>query len=669
MAAEAFSSGAASGIGLGIDAGGTYTDAVLFDLSERRVLAKAKSLTTYHNLVEGIRGALSQLPAADLRRVEVTSLSTTLATNAIVEGRGHKVGLLVLAPWDWFAEQIGHAPYINLPGSVDVSGDILAPLDEEACRAAVRRLVEEERCAALVVAGYGTISNPSQANRVRELARETADVPVVCAHEVCRRLNAVRAAQTAVANARLLPVVRDLMDAVRVALADCRVTGHLLVVKGDGTSVDESVARMRPIETILSGPAASVSGAKLLTGLSDALVMDIGGTTTDCAVLENGRVAVAPDGARIGPWLMSVDVVEMLTVGLGGDSRLDFTSSRKLVVGPQRVIPLCCLAARFPTIAHFLRTLDGRHWRTAANAGALDVLVRGTPGRLALTNREGALLSLLEPGPVPALEAASRLGLPFPLLSFLTRRLEDCGMLQRGALTPTDLLHVRGDYTRWDRDAARRALEVFAAMYGRSPEETMVEAMRLVTRRLFDEAIRREVSREERRVNNLPAHWSYLLDRAFSADGRSLDVRISLRRPIVGLGAPAAALVPPLKGLLNVDVIVPEHADVANAVGAIGAYISVREEVVIQPGRSKYALHGTDERIEFDDLETATARAMEIAEMRSRQRALEAGALSPVVNVTRHDWTVPLAKGESVFLERRVRAVASGSAFAARPPR
>jgi len=503
---------AESGIGLGIDAGGTYTDAVLFDLSARRVLAKAKALTTYHDLVEGIRAALDQLPPDELARVEVTSLSTTLATNAIVEGRGHKVGLLVLAPWDWFAVKIGHQPCIRVPGSVDIMGALMEPLDEDACKSAIRQLVEEERCAALVVAGYGTTVNPAQANRVRDIAQEMVDLPIVCAHEVSRRVNGVRGAQTAVANARLLPVIRHLMDAVRRALAELGVPGRLLVVKGDGTPVDERVARERPIETILSGPAASVSGAKLLTGLADALVMDVGGTTTDCAVLEDGHVAVAPDGARVGSWVMSVDVVEMLTTGLGGDSRIDFSSGRKLTVGPQRNIPLCCLSARHTHIAGFLRDFDPRPWRAAPNASALDVLVRGTPGRLALSEQEEALMDLVEAGPVPALEAARRLGLPVPLLPIHTRRLEGCGMLQRAALTPTDLLHVRGEYARWDIASARRALGIFASLYGLSPEETMDEAMRLVTRRLFEEVIRREASREDRNLHDLPAEWGFLLD-------------------------------------------------------------------------------------------------------------------------------------------------------------
>jgi N-methylhydantoinase A/oxoprolinase/acetone carboxylase beta subunit len=657
---------AGTGVGLGIDAGGTYTDAVLFDRGQRRVLAKAKALTTYHDLVEGIRNALSQLPAEDLARVEVTAVSTTLATNAVVEGKGQKVGLLVLAPWAWFADEIGHKPCIRVPGAVDVTGRILTPLDEDACRSAVRRLVDEERCSALVVAGYATTANPEQANRVREIAREMADLPVVCAHETSRRLNAVEGARTAIANARLLPLVRDLLDAVRRSLTDFGVSGRVLVMKGDGTSVDEKVARERPIDTILSGPAASVSGAKLLTGLGDALVVDIGGTTTDCAVLESGHVAVAPDGARVGSWTISVDVVDMQTVALGGDSRIDFDSSRNLVLGPRRNIPLCCLSSQFPHIKRFLQDFDPMPWRAVHNAGAMDVLLRGATARLKPEGREKELLDLLNDGPLPALEAARRLDLPFPLLPFLTQGLVESGALLVGALTPTDLLHVRGDYARWSVDAARRALEVFSVMRGSAPEETLEEALDLVTRRLFEEVVRREVSRVESRYHTLPSDWKPLLDRAFSPNGDGLGVKLTIRRPIVGVGAPASALAPPLGSLLGADVVVPEHADVANAVGAIGADIVVREEIVIRPQGARYAVHATGERIELADLDDATQRAEQMARVRARRRALDAGAVKPVVTVTRHDWTVPLAKGESVFMERRVRAVASGSAFTVR---
>ncbi|MGC8861756.1 MAG: DUF1638 domain-containing protein [Armatimonadota bacterium] len=651
------------GIGLGIDAGGTYTDAVVYDLGERKVLAKAKSLTTYHNLVDGIRGALSQLPPKLVRRVRVTSLSTTLATNSIVEGRGCKVGLIALSPWDWTPEQVGHSPMVNVPGAVSITGEILEELDEDACRRAARRLVEEEHCAAIVIAGYATVRNPVLANRAREVVLEVYDVPVICSHEVSRRLNAIHGAQTAIANARLLPVIRDLIDSVHEALADFKIPGRLMVVKGDGSPVDEHIARARPVETILSGPAASASGARMLTGFRDALVVDIGGTTTDCAILTDGHVAVCEDGARIGSWTMGVDAVEISTVGLGGDSRIDFTGDRRITVGPRRNIPFAYLVHEYRSVEEFLNSFDPRRYAKWTDAAPLDVLILAANAADGLTDREKALVDLLSSGPVLALQAADSLELPSPRLLPLSR-LEDWGVVKRGGLTPTDLLHVTGAFTRWSVDAARKALEAFAVMYGASPEDVLRRAMDVVIRRLFEEIVRREVAHESRKIHEIPDDWKFLISKAFRDDGVGLGVRFSLRRPVVAIGAPAAALVPPVADHLDCKIVVPEHADVANAIGAIASEITVREEILIRPGdTSNYVLHGSEERIEFTELDRATQAAVSIVRERARKKAIEAGAFAPEVTVTRHDALGTTDGGGQIFLQRRITAIASGGAF------
>ncbi|MDO8586414.1 MAG: hydantoinase/oxoprolinase family protein [Armatimonadota bacterium] len=652
-----------STIGLGIDAGGTYTDAVLCDMATTRLLAKAKALTTYHNLVEGIREALGRLPRELLARAGVTSLSTTLATNSVVEGRGHKVGLIVLSPWDWFAKQIGHEPCVEIPGATAITGQILQPLDEDACREAVEHLVARERCAALVVAGYAMVRNPEQANRVREIASEMCDVPLVCAHELSRRLNAVRGAQTAVANAKLLPVIRDLIASVRNALEDFGVSGRLMVVKGDGTPVEESVARARPIETVLSGPAASVSGARILTGLEDALVLDIGGTTTDCAIIQNGQVAVSPDGARVGPYVMNVDVADILTVGLGGDSRIDFTRDRKIRIGPVRNIPLAYLAHEHKSVEDFLTAFDVRRHAGAYDASAMDVLVLASDTLPDATRSERRLIDLLRGGPIPATVAAKELKMHDASLLPVSR-LEAVGAVKRSALTPTDLLHVTGQFTTWNVDAATRALGIFSTMFGRSPEEIIELAMRAVTRRLFEEIVRREVSWENHKLHDLPKSWGFLIDKAFAGEGDGLDVRLSIRRPIVAIGAPAEALVSGVGERLGVEIIVPEHADVANAIGAIGSRVVVREEITISPTLDgTFTLHGSGERMLFRELEPATEKAMEISRARALERAVESGAQAPEVTVLRDDRSGAASDGGSVFIERRITAVASGGAF------
>ncbi|HAZ64896.1 MAG TPA: hydantoinase, partial [Armatimonadetes bacterium] len=134
------------------------------------------------------------------------------------------------------------------------------------------------------------------------------------------RLDFVRRAHTAALNARLMPIIGRLFDAATEVLASVGVQAPLYIVRGDGSLLAVDAARQRPIETILSGPAASVVGARYLTGLDDLAVIDIGGTTTDVALVEGGQTAVGDEGAVVGSWRTSVTAAEIMTSGLGGDS-------------------------------------------------------------------------------------------------------------------------------------------------------------------------------------------------------------------------------------------------------------------------------------------------------------------------------------------------------------
>jgi len=120
------------------------------------------------------------------------------------------------------------------------------------------------------------------------------------------------------------------------------------VVKGDGSLVRAGWAMRRPIETILSGPAASVVGAWHLAGRRDVWVVDVGGTTTDIAVLHDGRPRLNPEGAQVSRWRTMVKAVDVHTVGLGGDSHVRLSDEGRLAIGPRRVVPLCLLATEHP---------------------------------------------------------------------------------------------------------------------------------------------------------------------------------------------------------------------------------------------------------------------------------------------------------------------------------
>ncbi|MBQ0106020.1 MAG: DUF1638 domain-containing protein, partial [Armatimonadetes bacterium] len=129
--------------GLGIDAGGTYTDAVIYDFRNNSVIASAKSPTTYEDLLIGIRNVLDALPKDELKKVCVTSLSTTLATNAMVEKRGYKVGLISYSPFEWFDIQVESHPMAKIRGAVNIEGEITEDIDEEEVIKAVSDLLAE----------------------------------------------------------------------------------------------------------------------------------------------------------------------------------------------------------------------------------------------------------------------------------------------------------------------------------------------------------------------------------------------------------------------------------------------------------------------------------------------------------------------------------------------
>ena len=336
---------------LGIDTGGTYTDAVLFD-DAGGVLGAAKSLTTKHDLAIGIRGAIQGVLPDPLPDIRLVSISTTLATNAIVEGQGSSICLVLIGyPPDaldiaGLRQAVGGDAVVFISGGHDAFGEEQAPLDIAEVRRAI--LEHAPRAAAFAVSGYFGVRNPSHELAVRDLVRELTGLPVTCGHELTRNLNAPRRALTAALNARLISLLQQLILAVRAALAEKGIHAPLMVVKGDGSLIESSVALQRPVETILSGPAASVVGAHYLSGERDVFVVDMGGTTSDVALLRDGRPWLDRSGAVVGGWRTMVEAVAVHTFGLGGDSEVRLDRRDELVVGPRRVVPLSLLARHSP---------------------------------------------------------------------------------------------------------------------------------------------------------------------------------------------------------------------------------------------------------------------------------------------------------------------------------
>ncbi|MFO8191468.1 MAG: hydantoinase/oxoprolinase family protein, partial [Bacillota bacterium] len=300
---------------IGIDTGGTFTDGVVFDLENKIVKAEAKVETSRHDLTLAVNRCLDRLLEdyknsnsgnMDIAKIKMVALSTTLATNAIVEGQGAEVGLIQIG---FEVEKGLPTPHFTVvPGGCTIKGQIREELNLDLVEKAVLEM--KDQVDAFAVSGYLSVRNPVQEMEVAELIRKLTGYPVVAARQLSSDLGMHERTVTAVLNARLMPLITNLMDSVKEGMDRLAIKAPLMVVRGDGSLISETKAREKPIETILSGPAASIIGALTLTGVREGIVIDMGGTTTDVAVLKDGRPSLNKEGASVGGWLTRVKAAQ-----------------------------------------------------------------------------------------------------------------------------------------------------------------------------------------------------------------------------------------------------------------------------------------------------------------------------------------------------------------------
>ncbi len=639
---------------LGIDTGGTYTDGVLLDHETKEVVATSKTLTTHHDLTIGILEAIDTLSLDDPSTVKLVSISTTLATNAVAEGKGKPVALFLLGYDPELIRQFNFASRFATPhhffvrGGHDLQGNPQAPLDEDGLKEflkSVRGKVE-----AIALSGYFSPLNPAHEEQAASIIQNVAvdgnpaqhEWPVVLGHQLSTRLDSVKRATTASLNASLLPLLQDFVVSVSDAMEQRGLEAPLMVVRGDGTLMSAAVAEGRPVETVHSGPAASAVGGHFLarseTGQSveRALVIDIGGTTTDIAVVDGGRVQVTEEGATVGGFRTAVQAADIHSIGLGGDSHLTFDREDRLVIGPARVVPLANLAAQHPRVSQELRAL--RHKRLTENIlnwTEYWFLMREPPSTRVDARAVEVLTVLRDEGPQAVKALLDRFGLMHPL-QFGGQTLLEQGIIGRAGLTPTDLLHVSGEYAPWDVEAARVAAEKIGRLRGWDVDEFVERVKERIAERIVSEAVsfltKRPIPPElPHPGGRVLGRW--LLDNSLSDADPYLETPIRLRMPLIGIGAPAGIFLPRVAELLHTDLVLPDHYPVANAVGAVAASVVAQEEARIYPHLEDlrlvgyYAQWGEERRV-FSKLEPA----LDYAKARAQQGALAAARESSAVD-------------------------------------
>lgn len=654
-------------IGLGIDVGGTNTDAVLIDLGERRILSFAKAPTTKDDLAKGIGDVLKRLDRVYFPKINLISLSTTLATNSIVEGVRRRVcGILVGYGQEDYPPEL-REEVVLVPGGHTVQGEEKEPLDLGRVRDVIQ--ATKDRVEAYAVCGYFSVRNPDHELRVKRLIQESTDLPVICGHEISLQLDAVKRATTAVLNAHLVPIIRQLIESVKRVFREQKIDAPLMIVKGDGSLMSESVIQDRPIETILSGPAASVIGAKYLLEQSgevqNAVAVDIGGTTTDIALLKEGLPQLNPHGARVGAWQTNVVAIDIRTIALGGDSQISLDEEGKVRVGPKRIIPLSYLGYCHPKVNEELKRIyEDRSLSRWANQTDFWVRV-GQRMEEGLDPLSVKILTEVTGRPLSLFQLVQSTG---QMASEVLRRisyLEGRSLVQKSGVTPTDILHVTGIFQAWDRDAAERGVRILCNQ-SRISVPTLVQKLEeAIDRSMGIEILELLLSGSFRSLKGLAEceFCSLFLDQSLRKGSSAGDVqfRIGLRDKIIGIGAPAHAFLPGLAEKLGTQAVIPFYAGVANAVGAVTSAIVIKEELFIKPFQGGFRLHSSTGVAYFDDLGEATAEGRRRLSETAYQKAKRAGAEEAEVAIEEKENWGTAKGGDAVFIEKVITVRAMGN--------
>ncbi len=567
---------------LGIDAGGTYTDAVIVRDSDGEVVGSSKALTTYPDPLPGMKSAIDKLDSMYLKDIKLVSVSTTLSTNTILESTGFPVGLIMVGDYI-IPEKLPTDYWVKVSGGHNSDGEELKTLDLDSVEEFALKV--KDKVSAFAVSSYFSNRNPEHELAVKKAVKDLTGHPVVCGHELSQDLGAYERAVTAFLNAQLIPITHKFIQSIIEEFEIRGINPNLLMLKCDGSVVGIEEALEKPIETIFSGPAASLVGASHLSRLDTCAMIDVGGTSTDVAMMENGLPQLSNSGAVVGGWQTRVKAIRMETSATGGDSHV-WVKGDRIYVGPRRVIPLCRASVMYPGFREKLKQNRVAKGYLCESIQVTKFYIRTGFRPIELKAGEREIYRHIGKEPVSfgdLLVALKKRPSPSMLDSLIQKRL-----IQAIGFTPTDALHVLGEYTEWDVEASIIGASMLGRILKQSPEAFSAEAKHRVARNIAEDLI-------AYLIEGMPRNE---IDRVLL--GKNFT-RFRVEIPVVLLGGPVKAYVEELRNLINADFIVPEHADVGNAVGALVGKGIKRVEILI---KTKVISKSREDEAENVDYET-----------------------------------------------------------------
>jgi N-methylhydantoinase A len=347
---------------VGVDAGGTFTDICLFDESDGRIdIWKVASTPDdpSRGIAEGVEQALRRAApngGAPAAAITYFGHGTTVATNALIQHRGVATGLVTTAGfrdlleirrqkrpdlYDFFADKpptlVPRDLRIEVPERVRHTGDIETPLDEAAVRAAARQLRAAGVAAVAIAFLYSFVRPEHEAAAKRILQEELPDAFICASHEIAPEFREFERLSTAVVNAYLGPVMKRYIERLGARLSDLGVRAAPHMTQSNGGVIGFAAAAAMPVRTVLSGPSTGVVGAQavgIAAGFSDLITFDMGGTSTDVALLKDGAARLASE-AMVHGYPLKAPMLDIHTVGAGGGSIAYVDAGGLLKVGPR----------------------------------------------------------------------------------------------------------------------------------------------------------------------------------------------------------------------------------------------------------------------------------------------------------------------------------------------
>jgi N-methylhydantoinase A/oxoprolinase/acetone carboxylase beta subunit len=647
-------------LGIGIDTGGTFTDCAIVDLEQNKVIAKAKSQTTHANLRLGIArsmdAALNSINI-DQKDIKAVSLSTTLATNALIEGRGARVGTILIGIQ--ISEPLPSELVYFVKGGHTVGPDgsvvEIEPLDEKCVERACEDMNGKVEAVA-IIESFGTLC-PEHEFLAKKISKRINNLPVTCGHELTNALGFYERATTAAINSQLIPILSSFINAVETELKERMIVSPLFMVKSDGTLTTVNVAKERPVETILTGPAASVIGTKYLTGLNDFIMIDQGGTTCLTSIVKNGWPLIDEEGATIASYKTRVKALKLRAIGLGGDSHITVQSGN-IEIGPRRLVPLCLASRSLPEIKNRMRTTGSTYYLSITDQ--IPELA-DDPSKIIHTIKttQPTILEDVMTGSSFAQSSVEA------IISDLINK----GYVEEIGLTITDILHWEDKFIDYDKEASEIGIKILAEKAGLSEQEFVSEVENKVINGMCKEILLSYTEEYGALHVGMEETYQKLLN-SYRAD---LHMQLFTKKPIIAAGACSYAFVPEVANRTHTTFIIPKDCDVCNAIGCIVGAIVERVIITVRRSNSSDGFANGSFQILYPGICESFANkdeAVEYAEKKATELAIIKAEKSGAIEIStsteindnelpiRENWTGSTEK--SIWSSCEIKTIAVG---------